>query len=192
MINRIDLQERVSAQLVKARVVSGLTQTGLAKKLGVGRSTIQNWESGLSAPDFSYILSWFDVCGQNPVHALISVLHPESQSMSAGDNLAFKKAMLARRLDALSDLELDQEYYLHYGDHGSSPYAYLQKVTADLRSPVGGRTTSGLVILNNFEDAEALGTLQEGPRVDKEALVMAINQGIDAHRSGKSGYVCIK
>ena len=50
----------------KARKALGLTQRQLAEKLGVGNTSISNWEKGLSRPDADMIQKLCDVLRLQP------------------------------------------------------------------------------------------------------------------------------
>lgn len=46
----------VSDKIKALRTARGLTQTGLAKKLGITRSGVNAWEQGISVPSTAYIV----------------------------------------------------------------------------------------------------------------------------------------
>lgn len=46
-----------------ARLVANLTQTEIAKKMGVTSRTVINWEKGTSIPNIQQFKKWCEVCG---------------------------------------------------------------------------------------------------------------------------------
>ena len=55
-----------SMRLKQARESAGLTQLELAKKLGVTKSAIGNYENGVSSPKEAVLLQIFDVLNVEP------------------------------------------------------------------------------------------------------------------------------
>lgn len=60
--------------LRQLRVHAGLSATMMAKKLGVSRNTIQNYENGSSEPKVSDYLKWILICRVNTLPYLSKVL----------------------------------------------------------------------------------------------------------------------
>ena len=68
-------RERQFAKIwADSRVDAGKTQDYMAKGLGVSKKTIQNWENGVTAPDFFMGSEWFRVLGINPLPYYLSFL----------------------------------------------------------------------------------------------------------------------
>lgn len=49
----------------KARVAAGLEQADLAKRVGVSRPTVSQWERGRSEPRATQLLAWADATGHH-------------------------------------------------------------------------------------------------------------------------------
>jgi transcriptional regulator with XRE-family HTH domain len=56
-------QWTLADRLRKARLHAGLEQADLAREIGIGRSTIVNYEAGRSEPSRPVLLSWAMRCG---------------------------------------------------------------------------------------------------------------------------------
>lgn len=52
-----------NVEFCRLRKEAGLTQEGLAKKLGLKQCSISNWETGVSNPDISTVLKIADIFG---------------------------------------------------------------------------------------------------------------------------------
>lgn len=46
----------ICEKIKETREKNGLTQAGLAKKLGISRSAVNSWEIGISAPSVQYLI----------------------------------------------------------------------------------------------------------------------------------------
>lgn len=57
-------QTRLGRRLRAARNLAGLDQVGMSRLLKVGRSTISNWETGISEPDATQFVRWAAYTGQ--------------------------------------------------------------------------------------------------------------------------------
>ena len=55
-----------AGRLRQAREQAGLTQQDLAKKLGVTKSAIGNYENGVSSPKWDILIKIFDVLHVDP------------------------------------------------------------------------------------------------------------------------------
>lgn len=54
----------------------GLTKTGFAKKLGISRSTLANWENGVTSPDYDELVRASKILGVD-----ISAFQPENKKV---------------------------------------------------------------------------------------------------------------
>ena len=66
------------ALLRAARDKAGLTQVGLAERLGVGQSYISKIERGESFVDVVLFVRWCEACGARPARLLNSMLRTPS------------------------------------------------------------------------------------------------------------------
>lgn len=186
--------DRFASLLADSRYKAGVSQAQLAKELGITKKTVQNWESGLSTPSLLQTLQWFRVLGINPFPYLQAFLYPgvlqNTSDKAEEDKL---REELRQRIENLSIREVKDLLYILSGSHGSSPYAYLQMMLANLQTPLGDRQTVANIVQNNYRNAEAMGNLVNPDEVqpDMKALDIAIKQGIEAFRKQSNGYTGI-
>lgn len=91
--------------------------------------------------------------------------------------------------EMMTDSEIDVLYYLFSGLSGSSVYSYLQKIAADLSTPLEARIASAALIRSNYAMAEAIGVTPDGgPAVDVELMTKAITAAAEAVTKGKKVY----
>lgn len=64
-------------RLRAARTLAGLDQAGIASLLKVGRSTVSNWETGISEPQVTEFARWAHITGQSIEWLLEGVLENE-------------------------------------------------------------------------------------------------------------------
>lgn len=183
-MTNIDQRDRFGLLLAKARATTNLSQASVAKKLGVSKNTIQNWESGMSNPDMHESIEFFKAINVNPVPYLKEYLYPNS---SEGCNL---RAEAYQIVGDMSEQELSCFIYLMTGKHGSSPYAVLQEVVANLRCPLGDRQSIATLIDNNFINALRRNTLVGGPTPDMDIFRAALEAGREAYVNNYNEYIC--
>lgn len=184
--------ERFVKLLMKSRQKSGVSQERLADELNVSRRTIQNWETGKSCPTIFQLMEWFRVLKENPVPYYMELLFPrEFANLSPEDSDERISKAAETLFSSLSDYEKRQFLYLLHAEHGSSPYAVLQMVTADLHCDLKSRVGAARIILENFEMCEKRNELvgKEHVMPDLNALEEAIERGKIAASKGDEGYV---
>lgn len=183
--------DRLASLLADARYKTGVSQAQLAKEMGITKKTVQNWEAGISMPSLLQTLQWFRVLGVNPFTYLQAFIYPGifEGSVNQTEEEALKKT-LHQRIDTLSEREVRDLLFILTGQHGGSPYAYLQMMVANLQTPLGDRQTVANIIQNNYRNAEAMEKLAdpEGIQPDMDALDKAIRQGVEAFRKKSKGY----
>lgn len=114
-----------ATRLRQARESAGFTQLELAKKLGITKSAVGNYENGVSSPKDVVLLQIFDVLNVEPNFLFqdsFSPLSTESSSLSAAEQLLIDKfrALDARGQSAVLNI-LEHEYAALYGDGASCP-----------------------------------------------------------------------
>lgn len=112
-----------ATRLKQARENAGLTQLELAKKLGVTKSAIGNYENGVSSPKDVVLLKIFDVLGVEPNFLFQDSFNPAT---SENDGLSETEHYLVdtfRSLDSRGQSAvlniLEHEYAALFGE-GSS------------------------------------------------------------------------
>lgn len=114
-----------ATRLRQARESAGLTQLELAKKLGITKSAVGNYENGVSSPKDVVLLQIFDVLNVEPNFLFqdsFSPLSVESSSLSTAEQLLIDKfrALDARGQSAVLNI-LEHEYAALYGEGASCP-----------------------------------------------------------------------
>lgn len=177
--------------LRESRNVSGKSQEYMAFELGVARKTVQNWEKGISEPSLGQALEWFKAISINPLPYIFQVVYEDMDGINAKDDISKLKQFLTKLLDDLPDEGVRQLLYLFYGDHGSSPRAVLNMVTAHLQTPMKDRVSQGHIILKNYEIARVKGvsTSYEHVQPNVELLRDAIAKGEEAYINGVEAYI---
>lgn len=89
---------------------------------------------------------------------LMSMLYSD-KLVSSGSTSFNAKNQLSLYINELDDFHVLELLYILSGNHGSSPTGTLDMITAYLHLPLATRLCSTENILNNYEIAEALGTL---------------------------------
>lgn len=165
-----------------ARNESGKSQEAMAFELGVARRTIQNWESGKSEPTIGQTIRWFQLVDKSPIPFLLQTVIPSFDRISGNDSEEKIREAMWTLVDELPEEGIRQLLYLFYGDHGSSPRAVLQLITAHLQTPMKDRVTQAGVIVHNYEMAARKGTIARPDHIkpDEEFLKKAIKAGEEA------------
>lgn len=166
----------IAEALRYTRNESGRSQEYMASELGVTRRTILNWESGVSEPSIGQAISWFKLAHKNPLPYLLQCTYPDIDKISHEDDDA---KILAALLQIINDLPAEgvrQLMYLFFGDHGSSPRAVLQMITAHLQTPMKDRIVQGQLVATNYELAIRTGSLSHPEHIqpDMDCLEGAI------------------
>lgn len=175
----------------QSRYDAGVSQEYLANHIGVSRKTIQNWENGVSAPDFNQSSKWFEALGINPLPYFLGYIYPENMgniSAKVSDERVGKA--LKELIDDLPIEGKRQLLYLFYGDHGSSPRAVLNLITAHLHLPMRERIAQADIIVDSYEMDEATGNLvgKEHIKPDISLVKRAIEKAKAAVMAGNEGY----
>ena len=68
----------IGLDLKRMRLKAGLSEHQMAKKLGVSRTTIQNYEAEVSEPTVSRYLKWMLICQINAVAYMTRVMDRKS------------------------------------------------------------------------------------------------------------------
>lgn len=175
----------------RSRYDAGISQEYLANHIGVSRKTIQNWEAGVSAPDFNQGTKWFEALGINPLPYFLGYLYPDTME-------GIKASAPDEKIDAaLKELLFDlppegkrQLLYMFYGDHGSSPRAVLNLITAHLHLPMRERIAQADIIMDSYEMDQATGHLVGKDHVEPDVNLVkrAIAKAKSAVMSGQTGY----
>ena len=177
--------------LREARNLSGKSQEYMALELGIARKTVQNWERGASEPTIGQAIAWFKALDVKPLPYLFQIIHEDLEGIGSGDDLARLHNSLAKLIKELPEEGMRQLLYLFYGEHGSSPRAVLNMLTAHLQTPMSDRVIQGSVILKNYEIAKKKNCLTNAEHIQPnvELLNKAIAMGEEAYLQDKKTYI---
>lgn len=184
----------IAEALRTTRNEAGKSQEFMAFELGVTRRTILNWENGVSEPSVGQTIAWFKLVNKNPIPYLLQYTYPDMDKISSKDNDAKILAALMQLINDLPAEAVRQLMYLFFGNHGSSPRAVLQMITAHLQTPMKDRITHGQLVATNYEIAKRTGTLANPDYIqpDCEYLDAAIATAKAAVEKNAKEYSTVK
>lgn len=185
---------KIEEILRQSRYMSGKSQEYMAFELGVARKTVQNWERGASEPTVDQAIEWFRALNMSPVPYLYQYVYPNIDNLCSEESDTKLRDTLIKIIKELPSEEMRQLLYLFYGDHGSSPRAVMNMVTAHLQTPMQSRVAQGSVILKNYEMAQKKGQLTSKQHIQPnvDLLKQAIAAGEDAAVKNIEAYTIIK
>lgn len=186
---------RVAEAIVAARQDAGVSQRALAERLGRDRRTIQKWEKGemkITLEDFLDILDALKI----PVEAYSKwIRNPELFPRGLDDIRGFstdkKRSALADYYNhQASPLEVEQEYYFLFANHGSSCDGMYQQWMANLMTPLRDRKRICGQIIDNYNEALATGAITDpdAPQPNMEVLRACYEASSQSVQNGDSGY----
>ena len=191
---RGDRAERFARIWWRSRADVGMSQDKMALELGVSKKTIQNWEKGISSPDFFQGTEWFRALGLNPIPYYMAYIFPEKMDgISAED----PDERIEEALDELlmhMPIETKRKLlFLFWGGHGGSPTAATDFITAFLQIPLRERVEQATLVATSYELHKELGTLRAPEHVqpDMDNLWEAIAEAKDTVLKGHDGYTII-
>lgn len=140
--------------LKDSRKHAGKSQEFMADEMNLSRRTIQNWESGISAPTISQGLEWFEILNTSPLPYLFQYVHPNIENISPKEDINDLKYALTQLIDVLPEEGIRQLLFMFYGNHGSSPKGVLNMITAHLHTDMTSRVSACNHIMKNYELAK--------------------------------------
>ena len=137
-------RNRIGEAIAFARNVAGRSQQELADMLGRDKRTIQKWERGEIRIALEDYLDVFDTLHLPVGPYEMWIRHPELFPRGMEDIKGFstekKRRVLADYyLHQAAPLEIEQEYYILFGDHGSNSCGIRQEQLANLQTPLRDR-----------------------------------------------------
>lgn len=186
-----EARKRLSDILCLTRGMSGISQEAIANELGIARKTVQNWEKGTTSPSFDQVIGWFKVVKVSPLPYLFQYIYPDMESLNDSDNNKLIKQSLLTLLDSLPPEGIKELLYLFYGEHGSSPRAILNLITAHLQTPMKDRVTQAGVIIKNYELALKKNQVTDSNHVQPNLSFLkdALERGENAFLSDEDSYM---
>ena len=186
---------RVAEAMTAAREAAGVSQRELADRLGRDKRTIQKWEKGEMKITLEDFLDIFDAL-KIPVEAYSKwIRNPELFPRGLDDIRGFstdkKRSALADYYEhQASPLEVEQEYYFLFANHGSSCDGMYQQWMANLMTPLRDRKRICGQIIDNYNEALATGAITDpgAPQPNMDMLRACYEASSQSVQNGDSGY----
>lgn len=102
-------------QIAKHRNSSGLTQSALAKKLGVTRSAVNAWEMGLSIPQLKYVVEMSEIFNTT----VDSMLNTGKEAVDISQLGEKEKSLVLNLVDCLKEKNNKQRRDSQQTNHGA-------------------------------------------------------------------------
>ena len=194
-----DYRFRVARAITAAREAAGVSQRELADRLGRDKRTIQKWEKGemkIALEDFLGIFEALKI----QVEAYSKwIRHPELFPNGPEDILHYstdkkRKALSDFYQRQASPLEVEQEYYFLFADHGSDYHGMYQQWMANLMTPLRDRRRICSQVIDNYNEAKATGTIVDpsAPQPDMEVLQACYEASLQSVQHGDNGYTMLR
>ena len=191
----LEYRLRVAEAIVAARESVDVSQRELADRLGRDKRTIQKWEKGemkIALEDFLEIFGALKVQVE-PYSKWIR--HPELFPNGLADIRGFgtdkKRSALADFYKhQASPLEVEQEYYFLFADHGSDYHGMYQQWMANLMTPLRDRKRICSQVIDNYNEAKLTGTIADpdAPQPNMEILLACYEAIFQSIQNGDAGY----
>ena len=188
-------RKRIAQTIISARERVGLSQRELADRMGRDRRTIQKWESGEVKVGLEDYLDIFEALHIGVELYSKWIRHPELFPRGLTDvydfNISQKRSVLVEYYkEQASPIEIEQEYYILFADHGSDYYGMRQQRIANLQTPLRDRRRICGQIIENYQEAVTLGTLTDpnGPQPIMKILMACYNASEESVRKGENRY----
>ena len=189
---------RVAKAIVAAREAAGVSQRELADRLGHDKRTIQKWETGEIKLALEEFLNIFDALKIQVEPYSKWICHPELFPRGLEDILTYstdkKRNVLADFYkQQASPLEVEQEYYFLFADHGSDYHGMYQQWMANLMTPLRDRRRICGQVIDNYNEAVAMGTITDpnAPQPNMEVLVACYEASAHSLQSGNNAYTML-
>lgn len=186
-------RKRLSRMLMLSRAESGISQEKVALELGIAKRTVQNWERGISAPTLPQAIQWFRVMKVAAMPYFLQFMFPEIEGISPKNDNEKIRTNLIKLIETLPPEGVRQLMYLFYGNHGSSPRAVLNMITAHLQTPLKDRYTHANMILSDYQlyNDKVETTNPEHIQPDVKSLETAIAKSRKSILQNKDNYISI-
>ncbi len=182
---------RLAKMLTLARAESGMSQEKVALELGVAKKTVQNWEKGVSAPTLPLAIGWFRVMKVAAMPYLIQFLFPDLAGINSIPDDEDIRDDLISLIETVPPEGIKQLMYLLYGNHGSSPRATLNIMTAHLQCPMRDRYRHAETILSDYKLASDMKEVPANSPIKPNVHMIenAIKYSRDAIISNNDSYI---
>ena len=92
-----------------------------------------------------------------------------------------------------SPLEVEQEYYFLFADHGSDYHGMYQQWMANLMAPLRDRRRICAQVIDNYTEAQATGTIADpdAPQPNMEVLKACYEASFQSVQQGENAYTML-
>ncbi len=184
--------------MTAAREAAGVSQRELADRLGRDKRTIQKWEKGEMKIALEDFLAVFDALKVQVEPYSKWIRHPELFPNGLSDILQYstdkKRAALGDfYCRQASPMEVEQEYYFLFADHGSDYHGMYQQWMANLLTPLRDRRRICAQVIENYNEALATGTITDpdAPQPNMEVLQACYEASAQSIQNGANGYTML-
>jgi len=188
-------RKRIAEAIIFARESVGVSQRELAERLKRDRRTLQKWEKGEMRISMEDFLEIFEVLKLSVEPYSKWIRHPELFSRGMEDITQFSTdrkriALVTYYAEQASPAEIDQKYYLLFGDHGSNYYGMLQQRLANLQTPLRDRKRICRQIIDNYIDARDANMLTDpdAPQPNMDILNACYEASVQSVHDGNNRY----
>ena len=190
-----DYRKRIAEAIAFARESAGVSQRELADRMGRDKRTLQKWEKGEMKVSLEDFLEVFEALRLSVEPYSKWIRYPELFPRGMEDIRHFntdrqRTALVTYYADQASPIEVEQEYYILFGDHGSNYYGMRQQRIANLQTPLRDRKRICRQIIDNYHEAVESGTLTDpdAPQPIMEILTACYEASVESIREGKNHY----
>lgn len=190
-----DYRKRIAEAITFARESVGVSQRELADRIGRDKRTLQKWEKGemkISLEDFVRI---FEALRLSVEPYSKWIRHPDlfprgMEDINDFDTNQKRAALVAFYGRQASPLEVEQDYYILFGDHGSNYYGIRQQQLANLQTPLRDRKRICRQIIDNYNEAVEAKTLTDpdAPQPNMGLLLACYEASVASIRQGENRY----
>ena len=190
-----DYRKRIAEAITFARESVGVSQRELADRIGRDKRTLQKWEKGemkISLEDFVRI---FEALRLSVEPYSKWIRHPDlfprgMEDINDFDTNQKRAALVAFYGRQASPLEVEQDYYILFGDHGSNYYGIRQQQLANLQTPLRDRKRICRQIIDNYNEAVEAKTLTDpdAPQPNMGLLLACYEASVTSIRQGENRY----
>lgn len=186
-MNRNEIADKFGLMWKKSRCDAGVSQDYMAKALGVSKKTIQNWESGIGAPNQIVGFEWFHVLGLQPLPYYLDMLYGKCEDVTDEDGEKLD-AVLDESISRLNPYMKRKLLYILNADHGSSTAGVLDMIVTHLHCPLPLRIGVAQHILSNYEISQEYEANSDLIKCDTDVLKRSIENCKKAVRERKTKY----
>lgn len=143
--------DKIAEVLIETRMSKDKSIRCMAKAMRRSPATISNWEEGISVPDLSELLEWFDVLGINPTPYILRLCNPNAEKYGVFDDDEKNKQNLMYFIQDVCSPEMRRKLAFNLlGYTGSYFEAQIDLMTAHNLCQLDIKVTNAWLIYHNY------------------------------------------